>query len=541
MNIRRRNMSDKEKNIENEKQKPENLKRLTEIIEILKKYDLIKGGLSPVKLRSILEDLGPTFIKLGQIMSMRTDFLPAEYCSELENLRTNVKELQFEEVKKVIETECSDTLENLFEYIDEKPVGSASIAQVHTAILKNSGKKVVIKVQRPGIKEVMAQDISLIRKAVKMLKIIPVSDNINISDVIEEMWVISQEELDFMIEAGHINEFYENCRDVEGVSCPAVESNMTNSKILVMDFVDGYSVGENEKIDADNLDRKKLASTLTENYMKQVLDDGFFHADPHPGNIKIQNGEIFWIDMGMMGRLSQKDRKLFKKAVKAVVKNDIDDVISVIVSLGACKGNINYSKLYEDVENILKKYLESDMGDIDLAAMLNDMLALMKDHNITIPKGLSMLARGVLTIQGVIAGLYPELNIIEIAKNKILADTISEFDITKEIENKFAAMFGSGTKAVELPGTANDLMKATLKGHTKLNLDLTGSEAILNKISKLISRLVMGLISASLIIGSSTLCTSEGTPKVFGISLGYLGFAVAAVLGVKIIIDAKRK
>jgi len=524
-----------------DQKKPEDLKRFSEILEILKKHNLIREGLSPEKLRSILEDLGPTFIKLGQVMSMRTDFLPAEYCAELEKLRTNVRELTMDEVRQVIETELSGTLEELFDSFDEKPVGSASIAQVHTAVLKDTDKKIVIKVQRPGIREVMTQDISLMRKAVKMLKIIPVDESIDIADVVEEMWTISQEELDFMVEARHINEFYENCRETDGVTCPAVENSLTNSKILVMEYIDGYSIGNTEQLDTDGIDRTELGSRLAESFMKQVLDDGFFHADPHPGNIRIRNGEIVWIDMGMMGRITPKDRKLFKKAVKAVVRNDIDDIISAVMSIGVCKEPVNYNMMYEDVDNMLRKYSMMDLGEVDLSVFLDEMITLMKKHKIAVPKGMAMLARSILTIEGVLSESCPGVNAVDIARRKITAETISDFDIKKEIKDTVSTMFSSGVKSIELPGNLNDLLKATLKGHTKINLDLTGSEMIMKKLSQMVNRLVMGLVIASLIIGSSTLCTSEGTPRIFGISLGFFGYVAVAVIGIWILITSNRE
>lgn len=524
-----------------ELKKTDEQQRLSEIIEILKKYELIKSGLTPEKLRLILEDLGPTFIKLGQVMSMRTDFLPKEYCRELEKLRTNVRELSFDEVKCAIEEEFSRPIDEIFEEFEKNPIGSASIAQVHLAVLKETGKKVVVKVQRPGIREIMTKDIHLMRKAVKMLKIIPISGSVDIVSVVDEMWTISQEELDFMVEASHIKEFYENNKYERDVSCPVIEDKFTNSKILVMEYIEGYSIGNIKKLDEDKIDRNALGTVLCENYMKQVLDDGFFHADPHPGNIRIRDGKIVWIDMGMMGRLSEKDRKLFRKAVKSVVKRDVNSLISVIMSMGMCKESINYSKLYEDIDTMLEKYCSMDMGDVDLAVFLDEMMVLMKAYKVTIPKGLSMLARGVMTIEGVIADVSPDVNIVDIAAKKITFETIEEFDIKKEIKNSVSSVIKSSSRMVELPSLMADLMETTVKGHTKVNLDLTGSEEIMKKLSKMVNKLIMGIIASSLLIGSSMLCTTEMKPEICGIpALGFIGFISAVVLAVCIIIDSKK-
>lgn len=523
------------------KDKPEEQRRITEILEILKKHDIIKNGLNPEVLRLILEDLGPTFIKLGQVMSMRTDFLPKEYCKELEKLRTNVKPLSIDEVKSAIQEELNRPIEDIFSDFKEEPLGSASIAQVHLATLKDTEKQVVVKVQRPKIKEIMFKDIQLMKKAVKTLKLIPISESVDLASVVDEMWTISQEELDFLVEANHLKEFYENNKDEAKVSCPVVENDLTTSKILVMEFIDGYSIDNVKKLDQDGIDRHNLGCALADNYMKQVLNDGFFHADPHPGNIKIKDGNIIWIDMGMMGRLTQKDRKLFKKAIKSIVKKDVNDLISVIMSFGMGNTSINYSKMYEDVDAMLDRYCSMDMGDVDIAVFLDELMSLISSYKIKIPKGLSMLARGIMTIEGVLAEVSPDVNIVDVASKRLKYETISEFDITKEVTKAVTTMVNSSNKALGIPALLADLMEATIKGHTKVNLDLTGSEDIMKKLSQMVNKIVICLITASLLIGSSMLCTTNMTPTILGIpALGFLGFMLALGMGLWLIFGMKQ-
>lgn len=523
------------------KDKPEEQKRLSEIIGILKKYELLKNGLKPKTLRLILEDLGPTFIKLGQVMSMRTDFLPKEYCLELEKLRADVKPLTIDEVTSAIETELNRPIKEIFSEFNEKPLGSASIAQVHMATIKDSDKKVVVKIQRPNIREVMSKDIHLMRRAVKMLKLVPINDGLDLSSIVDEMWAISQEELDFLVEASHLKEFHENNRHEHNITCPIVEDNLTTSKVLVMEFIDGYSIGNTKKLDEDNINRDNIGTILAENYMKQILDDGFFHADPHPGNIRIRNGQIVWIDMGMMGRLSDKDRKLFRKAVKSVVKKDVNDLISVIISLGVSRGSVNYSKMYEDVDTMLQKYCSMDMGDVDLAVFLDELMTLISNYDFTVPKGLSMLARGIMTIEGVIAEVSPNVNIVDVASKRLANETITDFDIKKEVTKTITSIMNSGTKSLNIPSLLADLMEATIKGHTKVNLDLTGSEDIMNKLSKMVNKIIMGIIASSLLIGSSMICTTSMTPEILGIpALGFIGFLGALLMCLWLFIDVKK-
>lgn len=286
--------------------------RMQEILNVLKRHNIVQG-VSPEKLRNILEDLGPTYIKIGQIMSMRSDMLPQSYCDELMKLRTAVKPMPYGEVKGIIESEFNHSIKELFKEFDVTPLGSASIAQVHKALL-NNGKKVVVKVQRSKIHETMAQDIIMMRRAVKLLTVIKVADDvINFNSIIDELWATSQQEMDFLQEAAHLNEFADLNRTVGYVSCPFVETTLMTSKVLVMEYIDGIPIDKVEKLSESGYDMNKLGMNLAENYTKQILDDGFFHADPHPGNIWIRDGKIIWLDLGMVGKISNYDRELLKK------------------------------------------------------------------------------------------------------------------------------------------------------------------------------------------------------------------------------------
>jgi ubiquinone biosynthesis protein len=245
--------------------------------------------------------------------------------------------------------------------------------------------------------------------------------------------------------------------------------------------------------------------------------------------------------MGMMGRLSERDRKLFKKAVKAVVKKDVNDLITVIMTMGVCKGNINYSNLYEDVDNMLQRYTSMDMGDVDLAVFLDEIMVLMSNYNVKVPKGLSMLARGIMTIEGVLAEVSPSVNVITVASDMLKEETFAEYDVQKEISKTLSTMYGSGSKALNIPSLAADLLENTVKGHTKVKLDLAGTEEFMKQLSKMVNKIVVGLIASSLLIGSSMLCTTKMTPSVLGIpALGFLGFLVAVLMGLWLIIDVKK-
>ena len=295
--------------------------RFREIAAVLHKHEISKG-ITPEKLRLILEDLGPTFIKVGQLMSLRSDILPKNYCDELQKLCSDVPPMPFYEVEEVLRDSFGYEWQEEFEWIDETPLGSASIAQVHRARLK-TGEEVVIKVQRKGIYETMARDIGLMHKLVSLVPPISITDMVDFKMVLNELWKVTQEEMNFIIEAGNMEEFKEKNRDVAFVDTPVLFKEYTTSSVIVMEYIDGYAIDDKEHLLEDGYDMNEIGSKYVDNFIKQVMDDGFFHADPHPGNVRIRDGKIVWIDMGMMGRLTERDREQIAKAVEGVAFNDI--------------------------------------------------------------------------------------------------------------------------------------------------------------------------------------------------------------------------
>lgn len=299
--------------------------RLFEILEVLKKHNVIKG-VDPVKLRKILEDLGPTFIKVGQILSNRPDMLPQEYIIELSKLRSNVNPMGYQEILNILTEEYDKKLFQLFLSIDRNPLGSASIAQVHKAVLKD-GKDVVIKVQRKNIKEIMIADIRVLKKALGMLHVQSLFKNIvSFDDVLDELLTTTLEEMNFLIEAEHIEEFYQENKDIKYIKVPKVIKNLTTEKVIVMEYIDGLSISQTDELINSGYDLDEIGSKLADNYIYQAIDVGYFHADPHPNNIIITDGKIGYIDFGMMGRLNSRNKDLLKKCIVAIFNNDIREV-----------------------------------------------------------------------------------------------------------------------------------------------------------------------------------------------------------------------
>lgn len=513
-------------------QKEENSERFREIKDVLRKNQITRG-VTPEKLRMILEELGPTYIKLGQIMSLHSDFLPKAYCDELLKLNSDVTPMPFDDVEDVINHSYGQDWRELFQFIEEAPLGSASIAQVHRARLKN-GEEVIIKVERKGIYDTMARDIGLLHRLVKLIP--PVGDFKNLVDldmVLDELWSVAQEEMDFLKEAANMDEFSRNNASVQYVTTPKLYHEYSTGHVLVMEYIDGYSLDDVESLQNARYDMDEIGTKFVNNFIKQVMDDGFFHADPHPGNVKIRDGKIVWIDMGMMGRLSEKDRHTMIKGIRGIALHDISMVENSVLEIGEFRGKPDRERLYQDLKKFIADYGTTSMGSLDVAAAIAGLVEIMKQNRISLPHGVSMLCRGLTHIQGVLAVISPDINMMQIAVNRYTEDFLKNINWKSEFQKQARIVYRSVNKGVEIPGLVTDILKEHLEGQSVVNIDLHSSEDLTNVISAAIRNIVVGLCVAALLIASSVICTTDMTPKILGIpALGFAGYAFAMVVSI---------
>ncbi len=503
--------------------------RLREITAVLRRHNITKG-VTPKKLRAILEDLGPTFIKLGQIMSMHSDILPKRYCDELMLLRTEVTPMPFDEVVSVIEKSYGRSWRRVFSSMEEKPQGSASIAQVHRATLRN-GEEVVVKVQRKGIYEKMARDIALLHKAVKLMPPVSIKGMADLDLVLDEMWSVTREEMNFLTEASNMEEFARRNKEVNFVGTPKLYQQYTTVNVLVMEYIDGCGIDDKEELTERGYDLKEIGTKLVDNYIKQVMDDGFFHADPHSGNVKIRDGKIIWIDMGMMGRLTEHDREMIGKAVQGVALGDVGLSQQAVLGIGEFKERPDQRKLYEDIDGLLMKYGNVDMGSMNVAEVMTDLMDVMKNNKIKMPHGLTMLARGLTHMEGVLADIAPDINMVEIATAHVSGQFFRNLDLKKELKSSGKSVLKSFRKALDIPSMISDMMSGYLKGQAKVNLDLQVTDDLAQLLRRLVRNIVMGLWVMALLISSSIICTTDMTPKILGIpAIGAFGYMLAFLI-----------
>ena len=353
--------------------------RFKEIITILKENNIV-NGITPERLCLIFTKLGPTFIKIGQIMSSRYDVLPQEYCTELAKLRSKVEPMSFTDVYEILEKELGN-VNNIFERISENPIGSASMAQVHRAKLK-TGEDVAIKVQRKNIYETMTMDVKLLKRAINLLHLNSIIKIMDLNNVIDEIYNVAKEEMNFELEAEHLEEFKENNADIAYITVPKVFEKYVTKNVLVMEYINGLSLNEIQTLKQNGYNLEEIGLKLSNNYLKQALDDGFFHADLHQDNIFIYEGKIVFLDLGMMGRLSNRSKKMLNKAMNAIIKNDIVELEQLLLAISTTTEEIDHRKLRNDIKIFIDKNANEDIKNINIIEFVKSVSDVLINNNI---------------------------------------------------------------------------------------------------------------------------------------------------------------
>lgn len=513
--------------------------RGAEMISIFAAHNFYANGFTPVELRSTLEDLGPTYVKIGQIMSSRVDLLPEAYCKELEKLRQNVKPLDAEVAKAVIEEETGKKIDEIFSEFKDEPLGSASMGQVHYAVLKD-GTPVVVKVQRPLIADMMHEDYKLLKKLAGLVNIVSDDEDsqmIDLVSVIEELEKVTEEELDCRIEAENTKFFKENCiEDEEKITCPTVFDDLTTERIFTMSFVDGYTISHKDRIIEDGYDPVEIGHAVAENFVHQILDVGWFHADPHQGNIMLSHGKPYWIDFGMIGHVSDKDIDTIQNLILSLLGGDADELVNGVMALGATSSKTNRDKLVEDAQIFMDKYAGTKgISDIDMSTLIDEITELANKHHITLPGQFTMLGRSILAIEGVIEQLCPELDLFKLLSDKLIERNKKDFDIKEIALNLGKELIGTGKKIGKIPGLIADSLGGLAKGKMKINFELTGYEEPLDRIGVFVKYIVLSLIACILFIGGCILATIDDLyPKTENgmpfIAIGCIVFSIALAI-----------
>ncbi len=502
-----------------------------EIIAILKNYDFSEG-LTPEMTVEILQDLGPTFVKLGQIASTHTDMLPVEYCDALAQLRSSVAPMDAATVHAQIEKHLGATTDELFAFFDDKPLGAASIGQVHKAELAD-GTVVAVKVRRPGVVDTVAQDFALIERILTVSEKFrgPQDAGMDLMTMVKELEETSTVELDFTNEEKNLVRFYNNNIDREGVIVPKCFSELSNEAILTEEFAAGHEVGETEYVETlSDEERDRLGNLLADNYVAQILEDGFYHADPHAGNVLLQGDGFEWIDFGMMGYVTSKQRQTLLDLITALVKHDTYHLKRCVLQIAKPRGPIDHGALLDTCERMVDEFADTDLESFDTGALLNTISSGLEDEGYDIDPFLTNLARGLITIEGTIKALSPRVNIMDCITRNIKTG----FD-PDNLERMLEAFLMKGVQGVDdlagLPTKAVETLDMFQKSQLKMGGDFGLDAKTVRSANYLARNIILAILATALFLGACLLCSagasaSHQTLIGAGYAFGAVGFAL---------------
>lgn len=518
------------------------VKRLHQIGKIAVQFDALKG-LTPVKMRLMFEALGPTFVKVGQILSMRSEILPQPFCDELAKLRADADPMPYSIVLETLENEYRRPVDEIFATIDSTPLGSASLAQVHRATLL-TGEDVAVKVQRPGVRETMAEDVSIMRSLARgATKIMHNAQVVDFQGVVEELWDTFDEETNFLNEARNLCEFKRFCEHYAYMDCPTPYVDLCTEHVVVMEYIEGIPIAHTRELLDDGYSLKEIGTKLVDNYASQILDAGFFHADPHPGNIEIRGGKIVLLDLGMTGRLNASTRAALKQMLFAVAKQDSAGLADALLRFaGTAINHTDYPSLLADLDGIIDEFGTVDLADLDLAAFLAQLTQMARRHGIEIPSSVTTVGRALVTLEGLLDKFIPNVNMIQIISKHIAASKTNVESVTDELKTLAVESHEALHSALKSMSEANTALHMLTRGELRMNLELVSSEEPMRQLSDMVNRLTMALIVVGLFIGSSIVYYAGMKPIIFGIpAVGFLGYLAAFVLSMWIVFDIYSK
>lgn len=501
-----------------------------EILAILKKYDYSEG-LTPEMAVGILQDLGPTFVKLGQIASTHTDMIPQEYCDALGKLRSNVAPMDTETVHAQIEKHLGRPANEIFTSFDDKPLGSASIGQVHRAELED-GTVVAVKVRRPGVVDTVVQDFALIEKILGTAeRLAPKEDGLDLMTMVTELEKTSKIELDFTNEANNLNRFYANNAGREGIKSPKCYDEYSNEAILTEDFVNGPEVGDEEYVASlSDEERDRLGNLVADNFVSQILEDGFYHADPHAGNVLLVDGGIEWIDFGMMGTVTSKQRQTLLDLVTAVVKGDYYGLKRSVLQIAKPTGPIDHGALLDTCEQMVEEFAKTDLESFDTSDLLATITGNLEDEGYIIDPFVTNLGRGLITLEGTVKALSPRVNIMDCMTRHI--STGVDID---SIERLVEAFVMKSAQSVDdfagLPTKAVETLDMLQKSQIKMGGDFGLTPKTVRAVDNWVRNVILALLSMAIFLGACVLCSSGAAASRdalvnAGYAFGAIGFAL---------------
>lgn len=563
--------------------------RLAEIIRVFINYNVVPNFVQqkkPEQVKKAFEELGPTFIKIGQMLSVREDLLSSAFTQTFKTLQDSVPSDTFSTVKKTIETELSLSLSDIFDDFSKSPFASASMGQAHRAKLKN-GDSVVVKIQHPNIAEEIRLDLQLFERAIPLIKYIPETSVVDLKGVLQEVKRSLINEMDFLKESQNGEQFYQKNNGWKEIRSPKIYDAFCSKKVIVMEEMSGKNL--NHLMNAENKTetfitgiqnkqlKQEVAKLLVENFMKQVFDDGFFHADPHPGNLlfhvltkeeqtqasrktetvhekefgsftfraststedPVAPYTVNYIDFGMMGHLSAGLRQKLTQAVLALYTKDAYRIEKAVLRLCQQEGSFDESRLHQELTSFLEQYYDSPIDEINLQEVFTHVVTICHQNNLQFDRDITLLLKAFGTLEGVIRVLDPEVSLMEVASPFAQHYFLTHLDVEDTLKQSGLDLLEGMKAAPKIPQQLHHLLEMWTSGQGKVNLELKKQDKLLSRIESMINRLVFGMILAALIVGSSLLVQAAPVENAEVVSLlGIFTYAIAAFVIIFLAIDA---
>jgi ubiquinone biosynthesis protein len=490
------------------------------------------------RIRHVIEELGPTFVKLGQIASTRSDLIPPSILKELEKLQDNVLPFSFHEVRAIAQAELGIELEQAFTSFDTEPVAAASIGQVHIGTL-HSGERVAVKIQRPGIDYTVRTDLAILQNLAVLAEArFEWAKRFQLRNMIDSFGKSLIEELDYTVEARNTETLYKQTLPHTRIRIPRIYGEYSSKKLMTMEFLDGTKLNQPELLRARGYDPKSIAEKLMQAILQQIFIDGFFHADPHPGNLMVLPGEIIaFLDFGMVGRLTPEMKQHFAALIIALMRQSTAGVIKSVLRMGLVTERVDMQHLRRDVDRLRDKYVGVPFSDISLGEAVNDLFDVAYRHHIRIPTDFILVGKTLITIEGLVEQLDPDISILRIAEpfgKRLLLEQLRPGKVADWVKEQIADY---GELLVHLPKQLSEIVTVLKRGRLEIAVPdfdkfLRKLDRIINRISFSIVLLSFSIIMTGLIIGSSL---NRQASMLWHIPALEIGFVIAIFLVVWLI------
>ena len=532
---------------------PENLMRYQKFLAFMLKYwnsDLLQSTTShameenssseisefdesPEELVADLKKMGPTYIKLGQLLSTRPDLLPDQYLQALSSLQDDLSTIPYDEVRDIVESEIGERISKAFNFFEEEPLASASIGQVHLAELR-SGKKVAVKVQRPGIRQKFLEDLNTLEEVAALaVKHTAVGKKYALNDVLMELRRIMLHELDYLREANNLVTLGINLKSYRNLIVPQPVPDYTTSKVLTMEYVKGEKITEISPLRRIEQDFSALVEEFVEAYLKQIVADGFVHADPHPGNIHLlENNKIALIDLGMVAQFSKNMRENFLRLLLGLSKNNGEEIARILLQMSEKAEEANENEFKRQISILVEDSRNSTAGDMETGKLLIQMNRSAAMNGIHLPVDVNILGKILLNMDQIIAFLAPEYDLREAVRkylNKLMqAEMLKEF----APEELFSLLLESKNLVEHLPSRINKITENLANNKLKFQVDALDEKRLTDGFQKVANRITLGLVFAAMIVGASMLMRVPSAFTIFGYpGLAIIFFILAAIGG----------